>query len=336
MRSIYNWMLMLAVLAGCGTATPDAAAPAQELPSVALPSSSTPGAGEVQATEVGPVPEAVVAEEEPQDRARAVEWMVGFMTKHAPPGRKTFYPEAQETKEEALERYHGIANAIVDVVYNPNSKPLFGGSNGRARSVTVILALMLFESGFMKNVDYGVGKYGRGDAGKSWCLLQINIGGGRTIKWNTKHDRPPKMGDDPADIFDGYTGPELVADRKKCVGEAYKALRLSFNACQSLKLPLDQKLRVYGSGNCNGAEKESRLRMRAAVKFWDETHKVRGFKDATLTAMVAKSLGLPYEMPVEKPKNPAPVPPPADGTPTIEGPAPPKDLPMHTGPVAQF
>lgn len=336
MRSIYNWMLMLAVLTGCGaTAAQESATPAQEL--LQGPVSEAPVAGEAQATEVEPVPEPVVAEEEPQDRAQAVAWMVGFMTKHAPPGRRTFYPEAQETKEEALERYNGIANAIVDVVFDPTRKPLFGGSNGRARSATVILALMLFESGFMKNVDFGVGKYGRGDAGKSWCLLQINIGTGRTLKWNTKHDRPFKTGDDAADLFEGYTGPELVADRKKCVGEAYKALRLSFNACQSMQLPLDQKLRVYGSGNCNGAEKESRLRMRAAVKFWDETHKTRGFKDATLTAMVAKSLGLPYTPPVEKPKTPAPLPIPTDGTPAIEGPAPsPKDLPMHTGPVARF
>ncbi len=332
MRSIYNWMLMLAVLAGCGTTVaPEPTAPAQKLLPEASSVSEVPVIVEVQTTEPT-VPEAVRAEEETEDRARAVAWMVGFMVKHAPPGRKTYYVEAQETKEAALERYHGIANAIVDVVYDPTRKPLFGGSNGRARSATVILALMLFESGFMKNVDFGIGKYGRGDAGKSWCLLQINIGGGRTLKWNTKHDRPVKTGDDPADIFEGYTGPELVADRKKCVGEAYKALRLSFNACQSMQLPLDQKLRVYGSGNCNGAVKESRLRMRAAVKFWDETHKTRGFKDATLTAMVAKSLGLPYTAPVEKPKLLAP----ADEPAPVEGPRPLKDLPLHTGPVAKF
>jgi hypothetical protein len=335
MRSIYNWMLMLAVLAGCGTTVaPEPAAPAQELRSEALSAPEAPVAGEVPTADVVPVPEAMVPEEEPEDRARAVEWMVGFMTKHAPPGRRTFYPEAQETKEEALVRYNGIANAIVDVVYDPTRKPLFGGSTGRARSATVILALMLFESGFMKNVDFGAGKFGRGDGGRSWCLLQINIGAGRTLKWNTKYDRVPKMGDDPADIFEGYTGPELVADRKKCVGEAYKALRLSFNACQSMQLPVDQKLRVYGSGNCNGAVKESRLRMRAAIKFWDETHKARGFTDATLTATVAKGLGLPYTPSIEKAKPPTLLAP-SEPAP-VENSVPPKDLPMHTGPVAQF
>lgn len=326
MRSMYNWLLVLAMTTGCGVAAVPASGPApvQELHAVSVP---------VVETSVVDVPTAVVADEPAvaeTDRQKAVEWMVGFMTRHAPPGRTTFYAEAQETKEEALERYHGIANAVVDVVYNPETKPVFGGPNGRARSSAVILAIMLFESGFMKNVDYGVGKFGRGDAGKSWCLLQLNVGAGRTIKWNKKFDRVPRMGDDQADIFEGYTGPELVGDRRKCIGEAYKALRLSFGSCRSMQLPLDQKLRVFGSGNCNGAVKESRLRMKAALKFWDDTHKTRGFKDDAVLASVAKSLGLPAAgaKPVD---GPAPLPILPNSEPKNEVPEP----IMGTAPLAQ-
>lgn len=323
MRSIYNWLLVLATLTGCGTAAiPDTRpAPAQVIP-VALEPAVMPVATEVTQEEVAAT---IAAVPESGDREKAIEWMVSFMTRHAPPGRKTFYTDAQETKEEALERYHGIASAIVDVVYNPKTKPLFGGANGRARSSAVILAIMLFESGYMKSVDNGVR---RGDAGKSWCLLQINIGAGRTLRWNTKFDRPVRMGDDAADIFEGYTGRELVEDRKKCVGEAYKALRLSFGACSSMQLPLDQKLRVYGSGNCNGAVKESRLRMKAAIKFWDETHQTRGFKDDRVMASVAKSLGMPI---VAEPVEVAPVLP----QPKIKEPTEIPELPVRAVPLAQ-
>lgn len=326
MRSIYIWLLSLVVVVapgiiGCASAsTPPVglAAPRQALPPPPVEVRSA-----VAAT-VAPEPEPVAVVEPPPeamvpdttDRDLAVAWMMGFMTKNAPPGRQTFYVEAQETKEEALVRYRGIADAIVDVVFDPKSKPLFKGASGRARSASVILAIMLYESGFMKNVDYGVGKFGRGDNGNSWCLLQVNIGSGKTLKWNTKEDRPARWDDPPGDIFGGYTGPELVSDRKKCVGEAYKAMRLSFTSCRAMNLPLDQKLRVYGSGNCNGAEKGSRLRMQTAIKFWDESVGQRTFKDKAIVASIEQSQlqkvvqgapdpapAPPKPQPVEKPKD---------------------------------
>lgn len=205
-------------------------------------------------------------------------WMVGFMVAVAPPGRTTFYAEAQESREVALARYDSIAKDIVEVVFDPQTKPLFTGDQGRVRTATVVLSIMLHEGGFMRNADFGIGKFGRGDGGKSWCLMQINVGKGRTMSWNTKYDRLPRFGDDPKDIVPGLTGPELVADRKNCIREGLKVLRLSFGACPGL--PLEQKLRVYGSGNCNGAVEGSAIRMRSAIKLWETTKKERLFVDS--------------------------------------------------------
>jgi hypothetical protein len=63
--------------------------------------------------------------------------------------------------------------------------------------------------------------------------------------------------------------------------------------------------------------------MRAAIKFWDETHKARGFTDATLTATVAKGLGLPYTPSIEKAKPPTLLAP-SEPAP-VENSVPPKD-----------
>lgn len=220
-----------------------------------------------------------------KEKELAEEWIVGFIAKHAPPGRKTYYADAQETKEEALKRYHSIARDIIEVVYNPETKPLFGGAYGRARTVTVILGIMLFESGFGRHVDFGVGKFARGDHGNSYCLMQMNVGQGRAWGnaggWNVVKDRPWRYGDKAEDLVKGATGPEMVADRRKCITEGLRLLKISFHSCRGV--PLKEKLLVYASGKCSRSKeavKGSRLRMTAAVKFWEETRdEWRQFKD---------------------------------------------------------
>jgi hypothetical protein len=212
-------------------------------------------------------------------RSKAEAWALSFMTKYAPPGRKTFYAEAQETKEEAELRYEAIARDLVEVVYDPANRPLFSGSEGRTKTMAVMLAVALYESGFGKNVDYGVGKFARGDNGKSWCLLQVNVGAGRAwpMGWNVKEYRPWRPGDAIEDQVLGATGPEMVADRKKCFVEALRGMRLSFNSCASR--PVKERLNVYASGDCSKGSKESRIRMTQALKFLDETKSKRTFKD---------------------------------------------------------
>ena len=129
-----------------------------------------------------------------------IAWIMAFIVAVAPPGRMLYFPDAQETKEEATVRYNEIAQDVVEVVYDPNTKPLFRGSTGRARTVSVILSIMLHESGFRRDVDLNLGKYARGDKGNSWCLMQLNVGTGRTLKWNKKHNRKVRWNDPPEEI----------------------------------------------------------------------------------------------------------------------------------------
>lgn len=224
-------------------------------------------------------------------------WILGFMIAVAAPGRTTYYTEAQESQAEAMARYDSIAQDLVDVVYDPATTPLFKGPDGRSRTVTILLSLALYESGFMKNVDQGVGKFARGDHGNSWCLLQLNVGSGRTIRWNAKFDRAVKYTDDPADIVEGFTGPEMVQDRKKCFIAGLRNLRSSFNSCRGL--PFDQSLRAYGSGSCEKGGKASAVRMHTAMKFWDQSKAARTWSDDDIVQILAGKMPDPVEEPAK-------------------------------------
>lgn len=243
------------------------------VPTVAYAKNSEPP---VVVASIAPVETApFISDDDRLDQVR--EWILGFMTKVAPPGRKVYYPEGQETVEAANARYQAVANDIIHVVYNPRTKPLFSGPNGRARTVSVILSIMLHESGFMRHVDYALGKYGRGDSGQSWCSMQIKVGAGRTMKWNMRHDRPIAWNDPKEDIFEGYTGEELVANRQLCIGEGLKVLRVSFGGTKGL--PIDDRLRVYASGDRDKGAEASHNRMRTAMMFFATTGRARTFTD---------------------------------------------------------
>lgn len=236
------------------------------------------------------------SKKEPTDadhREAAIEWAMGFMIRHAPPGRKTHYIDAQETKEEALKRYRSIAEDLVEVVYDPNTAPVFPGLSGRSRTLSVILGIALHESGFGKHVDKNIGPYARGDQGNSWCLMQMNVGKGRAWKnaggWNIKEDRPWKFGDKAEDIVQGASGPEMVQDRRKCFTEALRLIKVSFRACK--RNTFYHRLNVYASGSCKYGSKGSAKRMRAATKFWDSSEEQReGFEDPVVVSWVQQEL----------------------------------------------
>lgn len=205
-------------------------------------------------------------------QAQQVEdWIVDFMVRQVPLDQRTFYRDAQETPEDRLGRYRSIARDVIDVVYDPSTRPLFRGPDGRKRTVSVIMAVMRHESGFLRHVDYGIGKYARGDAGQSWCLMQtMTYNQGRTMAWNLTHDRPPQWGDDPEDeVFPGYTGEELVADRKACVIAGLRVLRMSFGACSDR--PMLERLASYASGSCDKGLEASRSRMATAVLWYSRS-----------------------------------------------------------------
>jgi hypothetical protein len=222
----------------------------------------------------------------------AERWVFDFIVTHAAPGRKLWYPNAAETVDEAIDRYESIAHDVVSVVYSPDFKPLFKDPvNGRSRTVSVILGIMFHESGFRKDVDLNLGKHSRGDNGQSWCMMQLMIGNGRTLKWNFVENRMPLPNDKPEHLFSGYTGDELISDRVKCISEGYKIVKSSFGSCW--KLPLLDKLTSYASGQCDhesqdpnilakveAGRKKSRIRMHTALIWFDKTNKTRGFVDS--------------------------------------------------------
>jgi hypothetical protein len=171
-----------------------------------------------------------------------VAWLVSIMLTAAPPAKGRTYPEAAETREHGEERYREIAQAVVDVTYDPEEAPLYGGKKARALTALTVLSVAFYESGFRKDVDLGLGRHARGDAGGSHCLMQRHIGHGKTAE--------------------GWDGADLVADRTKCLRAGLHHIRLSMRACR--KLALVDRLSVYTSGRCMADEPGARARMQTA------------------------------------------------------------------------
>jgi len=235
-------------------------------------------------------------------RGLARSWVLAFLTKNAPPGRKTYFKFAVETKAEGLARYGEIADTLIDTAYDPKVKPLFGGPTGRARTIAVMLGVMLWETGFRRDVDFGLGPDGRGDKGRSWCLMQLHIGTGRTQDWNTRANRAALPTDPPDEVQQGYSGPELVSNRKACLSEGLRAIRGSFNSCK--KLPLEYRLSAYASGSCDKGQQRSKERVTTGIMWYANSRALRHFNDAEVLAeLQPTSAPKDGEPPPEEPRN---------------------------------
>jgi hypothetical protein len=225
---------------------------------------------------------------------QVIAWIVSLITSVAPIGRKQYIPEATESIEESEARYNSIAFDAMSVAYDPQEKPLFSGSRGRARTVMVLLAASTYESSFRKDVDLGIGKLSKGDGGKSWCLNQINLGKsdadgntpnriivnvGGGYKFTTKSD-------------EGWSGTDLVQDRQKCFYAALAVIRSSFAA--TANLPLKDRLKVYASGSLDRGEEASHRRMGLAMR-WMATRSPN-FRDSEVLQWIEAQQG-PEEQP---------------------------------------
>ena len=193
-----------------------------------------------------------------------VAWIIAFMVAKVPPGAPQ-YGGLAETKAETQARYDSIAKDLSEVVVN--EPPFYGGAHGYARTASVMLSVAFFESAFSKKVDIGLLK---GDAGNSVCLMQLNVGKGRTRSWNKVTGKWAMPADKPDDVEQGWTAAELIADRKKCFLAAQRLMRTSIASCSRLG-PLES-LRTYTSGSCNGGSDASRRRMSVAIR-WFDSHK---------------------------------------------------------------
>lgn len=179
-------------------------------------------------------------------KATLILWLVSAMLRWT-------LPEAQH--DAAKTRYAEIANDAVAVAFDPAEKPIFSGPLGRTKTAALLLSIASFESGFAKDVDEGTR---RGDGGRSWCLMQVNLGSAR-IRVEDQETFAYSF-----DGKTGWSGKDLADDRKKCFRAALRIARVSYRACGDLS--------VYTSGKCAKDEPKAKAReARAKARFLDLT-----------------------------------------------------------------
>lgn len=115
-----------------------------------------------------------------------------------------------------------LAQAMADEVSQPGGAFVPGDKTG-AKTLALMSVWAWHESHF-DNAALG-------DHGQSFCALQIMLGKGKSEE--------------------GWTGPELGADVRKCVHVAWRMMGQSFRACRSL--PVAERGAVYASGHCSSA-----------------------------------------------------------------------------------
>lgn len=152
-----------------------------------------------------------------------------------------------ESSADVLARYQSIASDLASVVMDGGETPLFAGNDARAQTALLMLSVASFESSFRKSVDDG---FGRGDGGRSYCLMQIRVGRGVTRE--------------------GWSGHQLIDDRKLCFRAALHLLHSSFGICHSF--PVEDRLSAYAAGHCFADSAVSRSRVSRARAWWSTHH----------------------------------------------------------------
>lgn len=166
-------------------------------------------------------------------------WLMSIVLSLYPAAK--MHPNDSVLQEEYKAHVGEVATDIIEVVYEPSHKSWFGGKWGRAQEAALTTIIAAEESGGF-NPDIESGKK-RGDKGSSWCIMAINIGRGKTIE--------------------GWTGPELIADRKKCIKAGVNAIQRSMNYCR--KYGMLSGLSVYNTGRCIKNESISVSRVSRAL-----------------------------------------------------------------------
>lgn len=172
-----------------------------------------------------------------------ITYLLSAMLAWAPAKTHDYYA----SREDTTARYESIARDVAEVALDPNEAPLFGGPEGRAQTALLVASIASYESGgFRRDVDLGSGKRSRGDGGRSWCIMQVNVGNGVTAE--------------------GWTGRDLVQDRHKCIRAGLALIRESFSLCHALTLR--DRLSGYTTGRCTADEDLSHRRFHRAMEWW--------------------------------------------------------------------
>ena len=165
-------------------------------------------------------------------------WIFSVLVVIAPPEKLSVTVHG-ETLEEMTARYENTAIDMASVIEDRG--PLFKGDDDGRKTAATMVAIMKYESELAQ--DVAVGKR-RGDHGRSWCYMQINIGKGKNI-W----------GDDEMRT---WVGQDLADDWKKCFTVSYEILRYSLKSCGNYKN--GDILSGYTAGVCVVNEKKARNR----------------------------------------------------------------------------
>lgn len=213
-------------------------------------------------------------------------WAYDQMLIWAPPGRfdneayAKVYPEAHEDTDDAKARFKEIVGDAMAVVYDPSEPPLFASRKwvngkletsddpiGRARTLAVLLAVADSESGgYRRDVDRNLGKKARGDSGRSWCVMQVQLSAPKAD--GTTSTRIELKGDQYGYAYSkdrGFGGEDLIADRKNCFRVALHMARESFRACRHL--PVEERLSMYAGGDCDSGRVASSIRVGKAIRW---------------------------------------------------------------------
>ena len=156
-----------------------------------------------------------------------------------------------ETREEMYERFTSIANDAVDTVQESGN--VFYGDYAVLRSAWAILGVAHHETRWAKEVDVwtheGTGVIKDG----AWCLMQIQLGKKKTY---LDDDNKTYRMDSHNKTAEGWTGRDLVDDRKKCFKVGYRMIKQSFGACRHK--PMELHMAAYASGSCERGHTRSR------------------------------------------------------------------------------
>jgi hypothetical protein len=166
-------------------------------------------------------------------------WAVAVMLAAIPPGKFQTPVEAVEPEAETRSRYDALAKGLAEVVLDPEERPLYPGPRGRPQTAALMLALSYHESGWRRDIDLGIGKKVR-PGRQYWCVMQVGLDGA-------------------AKTAEGYTGPELTADRRRCFRAALHRLQQTRGSCRAQGS--DAWLRSYSAGDCSRGAKPADQRM---------------------------------------------------------------------------
>ena len=144
-------------------------------------------------------------------------WILNVFVSLLPPThvQPRWQAESHETVEEIQQRYDATATDLAEVL--STEKPLFKGPKGLLQTAALVASVIIHESTLRKAVDTG---QVLGDGGKSWCLMQVNVGEGQVLVGNEE--------------LRSWYGKDLVADRKKCFRAGLAVLRARMYLCRSL------------------------------------------------------------------------------------------------------